>query len=627
MTDHPANITSESATSSFKNLRAQLNHHKLKIMVGLIVSVCTYVIMIVLVNFGQETNFVINFGYWILMALFTCFLLFFVRLILRENSLISWCRAHRWAIALALVLTGYLWVNDWHGFKVLFDEHLMGGVAMNMHFDQKAGFEDTVHMVNNTLVGYNMRVDKRPLFFQFLISLAHKFTGYRPENAIFLNTLLTAICLICLYATVTKLTNRSYGIISMLLLAGFPLLAENATGGGFDITNLLLINTLLLVSILFIEKPDATNLNITVAASLLLANTRYESAIYVIVPCLLLLWLWLREDKPKLTWFAVISPVFLILPLVINHIGFADGGTLHMTRGQLFSFHHVGYNLKHACVFLFAPRVMGTNSLLLSGLGVIASISLFVVVITRFRQRNQLPPRFIPLIAIVCCILITVYIALLWGWGEWTDPLASRFSLPLHSIWAVLIPVFFYYFLHYRRPPLVFTVVALVFLFGINYPIKGMNRNDRKFLPAKECAWVLDYLRENNLTENNLFISFATYGLHMYRLPAISPETANLSPSKVFRTTQYGIYKQIYVIQEIRSEYLPNLVNDIWYAPLSQDFILETVAEKQFSTDQSIRISRVVGVNYKGLPEPLQEPPSEPLAYRLFILSLLPKGE
>ena len=624
MTDQSENTASQPETSGLSNLLTHVGRNKLKIATGVIVSIFALVIPFVLASSGKGDSFVVNFGYWIVMAAFACFLVYATRLAVRGNALMNWIRSHRWAVVIALALTSYLWVNDWHGFKILFDEHVIGGVAMNMHFDQKAGIDDTVHFINETPIGYGMHADKRPLFFQFLVSLAHKVLGYRPENSIYLNGFLTFLCLTCLYATVSRLTNRFYGIISMALLAGLPLLAENTTSGGFDIANLLLISVLLLVAILFVEKPDRLGLNAIVATAVLLANTRYESVIYVLVPCALLIWLWLRADEPKLSWFAVLAPFFLVLPITINRISVMEGGDLHMAQGQLFGFDHVAYNLKHACVFLFSPTKMGTNSLLLSALGAIATISLFVVAITRFRQRDKLPRTFVPLIATAGVILITVYIALLWGWGEWTDPLASRFALPLHLIWAVLIPIFFFYLLHYRKPPMVYTVLVLVFLFGVNYPIRGMNRDQRKFLPAKECAWVVDYLKEHKLTENNLFIAFGSYGLHDYRIAAISPSVANQSPLKVFRTSQYGIYQQVYAIQEIRSGYLRAKEEDVWYAPLSPDFILETVAEERFSTDQSIRISRVVGVKGEDA-EPLLELPTDPIEYRRFIISALPR--
>ena len=628
MADITTPVPDESNTSGFKCLRAHILRNRLKILVGIIISIGSLVIPISIVNPPLACSLVMYYGYWVILAVFTSFLVFLVRETIRDNELLPWIRDHRWALIVALGLTGYLFVNDWHGFKILFDEHLISGTAMNMHFHQQAGLYKAVHIFNNEPIGFSPFVDKRPLFFPFLISLFHKATGYRPENVVYLNTLLTFFCLVSLYAIVARLSNRMYGLIAMALLAGLPLLAENATGGGFDVANILLVNALFISAALFVGKPDALRLNLMVATSLLLANTRYESTIYVLVPCVILLWAWLRGEKLALTWYAVISPVFLVLPLLIYRFNFSEGGSLYLEQGSFFRFQNIVHNLRHACVYLFSFRDSGTNSLLLSILGSISTVILLVISLTRFRLRNTLPAVFVPLFTVSCCVIVTIFIALLWGWGEWTDPLAARFSLPLQWLWAIFIPVVFYHLFKLRKPPFALTLVTLVFLLGINYPLRGDQRNELKFLPAKEYAWAIDYLRKHNLTDDSLFISSGVYGLQLYRLASIGPEVANESPSAIRALMRYGVYKNIYTIQEIQTDYVKDRETDVWIDRISSDFVLETVAEKRFKINQLMRISRITEIT--GDLEVFEFPEGTELTekqYARFLFGLLPKAQ
>jgi hypothetical protein len=622
MTNSPSENLHTHNMSGFKCLCKHVNQNKLKIAVGLILSVFAFVIPMYFIDPMLGRMLIKDYGYWMILAIFSIFSLFLIRLSIQDNLLLKWIEKNKSALLVIAGLTAFLYVNDWHGFKVLYDEYVLSNTAMNMHFHQQATLYQITHVLDNEPLGFVAFVDKRPLFFPFLISLVHRLTGYRPENVVYLNTFLTFVSLSFLFGYVTKLTNRYYGLIAVCLLAGLPLLAENASGGGFDVANLLLINALLLFATLLVEKPDSLRLNLLVFTALIIANTRYESIIYVFIPCIIVLYLWIRNGKHSLTWVAVISPFFLILPLLLAQINFSDEGVL---KGSFFGFHNILNNLNHACVYLFSYYVLGTNSLIISVLGMISTVILSVIIISRIRQFSELPPSFIPLIAISIGIIFSVFIALLWGWGEWTDPLASRFSLPLQWLWTVLIPITFYYEFKLKNPPVVFVFATLVFLFFINYPMRGKQIFELKFLIGKENSWAIDYLFKHDLTNGNFFISSSVYGLQLYRLPAMNPDKANKSPSKVFNTTKYGIYKNVYAIQEIQTDYVSGREIDIWADPLSSDFVLETVAEKRFRSNQVVRISRVIGV--KGEPTPIESPLEKPYnlgQYKHFLFSLLP---
>ena len=76
------------------------------------------------------------------------------------------------------------------------------------------------------------------------------------------------------------MTNRHGGrLVGLCCLAGLPLLAINATGGGFEILNLCMIALTMLAAISYLERNDAVPLNFLLMSGILLAQTRYESVL------------------------------------------------------------------------------------------------------------------------------------------------------------------------------------------------------------------------------------------------------------------------------------------------------------------------------------------------------------
>ena len=143
-------------------------------------------------------------------------------------------------------------------------------------------------------------LDKRPLFQPLLVSLLHDLTGYRPENVFALNSALTFGLLGLVYVACRKLAGREAGILAVLLLTSLPLLAQNATGGGFELLNLVMIMSTLLLGMRFAEKRDPGSLQALLLSAVLLAQTRYESILFMLPVGLLVGWTWWKERRAVL---------------------------------------------------------------------------------------------------------------------------------------------------------------------------------------------------------------------------------------------------------------------------------------------------------------------------------------
>src|SRR5262249_14356319 len=139
--------------------------------------------------------FVSNAGFWFVLASFALF----VRALWRTYR--DALRAFRWSSIdwVSVVVIGLggvvLLVHETFGFKILMDEIMLLGTSMSMHLDKTVLVPVRGNDIQGTFVILDGMMDKRPLFFPFLVSLLHDLTGYRPANAFVLNGALTFVFL------------------------------------------------------------------------------------------------------------------------------------------------------------------------------------------------------------------------------------------------------------------------------------------------------------------------------------------------------------------------------------------------------------------------------------------------
>ena len=71
--------------------------------------------------------------------------------------------------------------------KINYDEHVLLSISRSMHLEQKAAWVAEAKLIGGSVVPTALIVDKRPVFYPFVLSLVHKATGYRLENMFWLN--------------------------------------------------------------------------------------------------------------------------------------------------------------------------------------------------------------------------------------------------------------------------------------------------------------------------------------------------------------------------------------------------------------------------------------------------------
>jgi hypothetical protein len=350
----------------------------------------------------------------------------------------------RWLMAAILLVTLWLLSAEPFMFKIVNDEGLIASTAQSFHTERAAAVSSTGSWSKGQYETFEGFIDKRPLLMPFLTSILHDLTGYRVANVFILNGLLTLI-LIGLIAYVLRwLTDRRSAILGLILLAFLPVLAQGATSGNASILNGLMLTTAIALGMRYWDSPEEFTLPPLVYSLILLAQTRYESILYVVPFGLLILFGWIKAGRIVLTPLVIIAPLFLIFNAW--HLRYAmayeafyvqDGPN---ARDAIFSLNYLLPNLRETLVFLFSFNNHHPNSPLLS-LGGIAGVGVVIIHIVK-KTLNQKAKAAIGVLLMVA--VTNLGVILCFNFGIFTNYITARLSLPICLLLTFFAALGFY---------------------------------------------------------------------------------------------------------------------------------------------------------------------------------------
>ncbi len=542
-------------------------------------------------------------NYWLAAASFAAFAFFAWREL--RSAGISALRAHllarRTGILLSAACALFLIAHEPMRPKVLYDEDAICGVARQMHYDRVAAFPVRAHMLEGRLEVLNSTVDKRPVGFPFLLSIVHDLTGYRTENVYALNALLTFALLLLLYNWACKAGGPRAALCSVLLLTGLPLLAQNATAAGFEVMNLCMIAALALTARRYLESEGAKGLDLMIATGLILAITRYESALYLLVLAAVALVKWGRERRITMTWFSALSPLFVLPAFLSNRVFMGNDGFFQAGGEAFISPAYLVENLPRAVYFLFSsPFGWQSNSLLLSCLG-LAALLLFAVSLPSLFRMGRADSSTLALLPVLSVALVNTLLGLMENWGQWDDPMAARFSLPFHLA-LVLTAAKAMALFKAARPPLALPIAAGAWTLLFAAPQMARHRMSDLIPVSLDAAFFRDFAAAN-AGPRVLFVDESAVGLILDGHAAVSFLSVDMAPWKLEAALQAGIYERIYVCERFRHDEALNAWVPYGEQAAHPALKLRKVAEFRSRSNTLAHISLLEGVD--------QAPPAE----------------
>lgn len=506
------------------------------------------------------------------------------------------------------------------GFKIIMDEIMLLGTSMSMHLDKSVLTPLRGNDIQGAFVILDGIVDKRPLFFPFLVSLLHDLLGYRPANAFVLNTALTFVFLGLVQVAGRKLAGRLGGWLGVALFAGLPLLAHNATGGGFELLNLTMILATLLLGARWVEKRDGPALTAFCFSALLLAQVRYESVIFLVPVVLLVLFGWYREQRPVLSWPVIAAPL-LMVHYPLQHRIF----DLRSTAWEMFSkpgytepfsLAYIPENLSHALTFFFGKASDQPNSIVLSALGVIAVPFFVLLVIKRLRTVTTEPAISVAVMAFGLGLALQFLLLMAYFWGKFDDAVIRRLSLPTHLalVLAVLaiLPQF-------SRPLVVRTLlgVAVLGLLGRSIPSMAAHAYSQEYLAGRETAWRRAFMAAQPRPDYLMIDNDSPLWL-THRVTSTPTVVAVKRRDDIAFHMRNRTFSAVYVFQRLTINPETNEQTLREGDDLGPEFVLETVQEERLQILTLSRISRVTEIREGGVTvsarPPVREEPGKPRA-------------
>lgn len=556
----------------------------------------------------QIGRLIVHGGYPFIFALFAGFVFFAVRVAQpHRDEIVAWLRRPGWGGLAVLAATVFAVWSDSFAHKVLFDEYVLQGTAWHMHATKEIGAPIRAYDFAGTWWALDAFLDKRPYFFAFVVSLAHDFTGFRVENVYVVNTALAALTLGLTYWLVQRLTQRTGpACLAVALLATLPLFGQNATGAGMEMHNLAMITVGMVCAVLYLERPDADRVCLLVLAGALLAQCRYESALFVVPIGVVAALGWWRSGRIMLPWLVCFAPLLLVPYAWLDRFVQSKPILWQLREGETtrFALSYVANNLDGARRFFLSTAPEQPNSLWLTLTGV-AAVGVGVFSIVRWLRRPAVErPAWTASQAVVALfgLVIAGNLALLmfYYWSRLDEPIASRFSLPLYLTLALLVG-WAAHVLDRRWPATRMVAVGL----AVWTLVLGSRAYSHRFYTEHnqvmhELNWELDQISARR-GPVLLITSKATMPFLLKRIPALNTGIARTRTAELAWHQQLGTFREILVTRVLRPT---TAEGDLIVDPddaLPESFQLESITRKRFG-GRWIELCRLVAIRPEAAP-------------------------
>lgn len=509
-------------------------------------------------------------------------------------------------LAVAAACAAFAVLSDDFRHKVLFDEYVIQGTAWQMHAAKEVGVPLRAYDIAGSWTAIDASLDKRPYFFAFLVSLLHDLTGYRPANAFVVNSALAAACVVLTGWIALALTRRrDAAAVAMVLLATTPLFGQNASGAGIEMLNLTMIAAVTAAGVLCLRCPDDPDrLSLLAVGAVLLAQCRYESALFAGPVAAIILIAWRRAGRLILPWPLVFAPLLLVPYAWHSRIVDAKPKLWELREGEhaRFAWSNVAGNLEGAWEFFRSVAPVQPGSLALVALGVAGGLALAVAILRG--RRVTASPAATAVTWIGVGIAGHFMLLQFYYWARLDEPVTARFALPSLLLLALLSAVGVRICGDRWRPaPRLAWAIWATWMAAVAAPAYANRLYTVRNLVSQEVEWELEQVRARPAPVL-VITSKSTLPHLLVQIPALETSVARRRGPEIAWHLARGTFSEVIVSQVVR----PTTADgDAAVDPeddFPEGFRLEPIARKRFGS-RWLRLSRLVAVEVKPVePRP-----------------------
>jgi hypothetical protein len=580
----------------FTLLCAPSGHRRLALFA--LAAVLAVVTGFVVITPQQSEALIAGWGYYYIFGVFALFVFFGAKVL--AGWRVDWRGWLGWpAVVLVTVSAFAIWCDPYKH-KILFDEYVLQGTAFHMHATKEIGTIIRAYDIWGTWLPIDTFLDKRPYFFTFLVSLVHDLTGYRLANIFILNSALAPAFVALVWWLGRALAGRGPALLAVGLIGTMPLLGQQSTGAGMELHNLTMLALVMVLAVIYLRAPTDDRLSLLVLGTVLLAQSRYESVIFVASVAAVILAGWLRVGRMLLPWPAILAPLLLVPYAWHNRVLSANPLLWQLHEGQTsrFSLKYLAGNLEGAWNFFFNFGEHIPNSWYLSILGVLALgfAALQVVRWARLAGRGPVRPEIFVLVAFGAGIAGNLALLMFYYWSRLDDIMASRFALPM-CLLLVLLVALMLRGLDTLRPVATRGAAAGLGVWLLTWCIPAVAHHTytSQNLVMQEVEWEHEQLQRRH--GPILFISNkSTIPFVLWRIPTIINGVGRQRPAHIRFHLEAGTFREVIVAQALRPT-SPN--GDMGVDPddlMPANYRLEPIAEKRFGARWA-RLSRLVSID------------------------------
>lgn len=542
--------------------------------------------LVLLITFHDRSwmhNALTYSSYYVILALSAAWAVSLVSLYRHKQSSAGlFIRRHWKGILASFLLTTVVFVSVPKYFRVLSDETNLLSVAKSMTYYK------TVENITEGRWYYEMfwptpttGTEKRPFLFPFFTSIIHTLLGYHVENVFVLNYFALWAMLFLLYIAIQSSLGSLWAISGLILVAAQPVIALSATSGSFEIFNFLFIIASFLALRGFLNDFSHKSLMALVMTLIMLANVRYESALFLVIVMIVLAVAGYLKSKFFTQSFVYALTPFLLLPLIWQRVLLSSETDPNLVGGswiKAFGFANFQTNIVLFFKYILAPD---------GQLGYAGGVNIFgilALVLIFFRVKN----KGILLICSVVSLVVLFLIVIFYQGGINDHPLNGRFYIPILVVFSVA-PVYFLanLFKDKQKSAYIGLVCALA-AFAFYHPVAVEDKLTNNLMIIREYRYVDAFLKKN-ADKNTLVICGRPGQLIVSNYGAISYGTANNQADLILEQFKNHLYSKIYAVQSIAYTNKSPLKDNI----IDPRYQLETVDELQVTGVYFFRISRV----------------------------------